>query len=175
MLVRRYHFMRLARIAGSALPARLGMLLVLLVLAVVALQPGDALAQQVNLVNNRGLDFGRFVAGSGGTVVVTPAGLRSRTGGVALLNSPSVGQASFTASRAGGNKTATIITLPPNGNVRLTSGANSMAVGSFVSTPASTMSIQTAQTLAVGATLTVAPNQAPGNYSGTFTVTVNYQ
>ena len=176
MLVRRYRLMSLPRIAGSALPARLGMLLVLLVLAIVALHPGDALAQQVNLVNNRGLDFGRFVAGSGGTVIVTPAGLRTRTGGVALLNSPSVGQASFTASRSGGNKTIVTVTLPANNSVRLTSGTNSMAVNTFVRTPSTaTLSLQTAQTIAVGATLTVAPNQAPGNYSGTFSVTVNYQ
>lgn len=176
MLVRRYRSTSLSRIAGGALPARLGMLAVLLILAVLALSPGDALAQQVALTNTRGLDFGRFVAGSGGTVVLTPAGLRSRTGAVVLLNSPSVGQASFTASRSGGNKTIVTVTLPANGSVRLTSGLNSMAVNSFARTPSTaTLSLQTAQTIAVGATLTVAPNQAPGNYSGSFNLTVNYQ
>jgi hypothetical protein len=177
MLVRRYRFTSFPRIAGGALPARLGMLAVLLLLAFLAVNPGDALAQQVVLTNTRGLDFGRFVAGSGGTIVVTPAGLRSRTGAVVLLNSPSVGQASFTASRSGGNKTIVTITLPANGSVRISSGvSNSMAVNTFVRTPSTaTLSIQTAQTIAVGATLTVAPNQAPGNYSGTFPLTVNYQ
>jgi len=160
MVLRRYRFIR------AACSAALALLLV---------PASDALAQQIGLSNTRGLDFGRFVAGAGGTVILTPAGLRSRTGGVVLLNSPTVGQARFNASRINGNKTAVIISLPPNGNIRLLSGTNSMAVNTFVSSPASTMSIQTPMTLSVGATLTVAPNQAPGNYTGTFSVTVNYQ
>jgi hypothetical protein len=51
-----------------------------------------------------------------------------------------------------------------------------MAVDSFVHTPAELSSIPAGgTTLAVGATLTVAPNQAPGNYSGSFSLIVNYQ
>ncbi len=160
MLVRRYRF---AILVGSA------------VLALFVIPAPDARAQQVGLSNIRGLDFGRFVAGSGGTVVLTPGGLRSRTGAVVLLHSPNAGQAGFNVNRVNDDKTAVGISMPPNGSIRLNSGANSMAVDSFVSSPASTMSIQTPQVLSVGATLTVAPNQAPGNYSGTFSVTVNYQ
>lgn len=160
MVVSRYRFIGAASIAALALlaaPAR------------------HALAQQLTFSNTRGLDFGRFVAGTGGTVILAPNGARSRTGAVVLLNSPTVGQASFNAIRASGNKSSVIISLPANGSIRLNSGANSMAVNTFVSTPASTGSIQTPMTLSVGATLVVAPNQAPGTYSGTFNVTVNYQ
>jgi hypothetical protein len=138
----------------------------------------DTLAQQVVLNNIRSLDFGRFVAGSGGTVVLSPAGLRSRTGGVVLLNSPSIGQAAFNVGRISRDdeNRAVIITLPDNGATRLTSGADSMAVGDFVNTPTALLSIPDGgTTLSVGATLTVAPNQAPGNYSGTFSLIVNYQ
>jgi hypothetical protein len=137
----------------------------------------DTLAQQVVLSNTRSLDFGRFVAGSGGTVVLSPVGLRSRTGGVVLLNSPSTGQAAFNVGRTSGDENrAVIITLPDNGATRLTSGADSMAVGDFVNTPSALLSIPDGgTTLSVGATLTVAPNQAPGNYSGTFSLIVNYQ
>ena len=160
MLVSRYRFIGVASIAALALlaaPAR------------------HALAQQLTLSNTRGLDFGRFVAGAGGTVILAPNGARSRTGAVVLLNSPTVGQASFNAIRSNGNKSAVIITIPANGSIRLNSGTNSMAVNNFVSTPASTGSVQTPMTMSVGATLVVAPNQAPGTYSGTFNVTVNYQ
>lgn len=160
MLVSRYRFIGVASIAALALlaaPAR------------------HALAQQLTLSNTRGLDFGRFVAGAGGTVILAPNGARSRTGAVVLLNSPTVGQASFNAIRSSGNKSAVIITIPANGSIRLNSGTNSMAVNNFVSTPASTGSVQTPMTMSVGATLVVAPNQAPGTYSGTFNVTVNYQ
>jgi len=138
----------------------------------------QAHAQQIVLSNTRGLDFGRFVANSGGTIVISPTGVRSRTGGVVLLNSPTVGQASFNVgkSSSGGNNKAVAISLPTNGSTRLTSGANSMAVSTFVSNPASIQTVPNGgTTLGVGATLTVAPNQAPGTYSGTFSLTVNFQ
>lgn len=148
-------------------------------LLVLLLAASGAGAQQVMIANTRGLDFGRFVAGSGGAVAISPTGVRSRTGAVVLLNSPGVSQASFTVSKSsngGGNK-AVIISLPGNGQIRLSSGSNSMAVNSFVSSPSNGMSsVSVSGTpLAVGATLTVAPNQAPGAYSGSFSVIVNFQ
>lgn len=164
MPVRRYRFILLAGIAS---------------LALLAAGAREALAQRephrINLTNARALDFGRFVAGSGGTVVVTPGGLRTRSGAVVLLNSPGVGQAALNASRVNGNKGIADIALPLNGSIWLTSGANRMAVSHFVSSPALTMSIAPAATLSIGATLTVAPDQPPGSYSGTFPVTVIYQ
>lgn len=139
---------------------------------------GTGHAQQIVLSNTRGLDFGRFVANTGGTIVISPTGVRSRSGGVVLLNSPTIGQASFNVGKSsnGGNNKAVIISLPANGSTRLSSGANSMAVGDFVNAPASILSVPNGgTTLAVGATLSVAPNQPPGNYSGTFSLTVNFQ
>jgi hypothetical protein len=166
MPVRRYRFILLAGIATLALLAAGARH------AFAQIQP-----EQVVLTNTSGLDFGRFVAGSGGTVVVDPAGLRSRTGGVVLLNSSTAAQAAFNVGRTGNtDRNDAIISLPPNGAIRLTSGANSMAVDNFVSWPASTIVVPAGgTTLAVGATLVVAPNQAPGTYSGTFPVIVNYQ
>ena len=136
----------------------------------------EACAQQLNLVNTRGIDFGRFVAGTGGTVVISAAGLRSRTGGVVLLNSPSAGQATFSVSKSsnGGSNKAVIISLPTNGSTRLTSGSNSMAVNSFVNSTLGT--VTTAGTLlSVGATLTVSASQPAGAYSGSFPLIVNFQ
>lgn len=140
----------------------------------------EAHAQQqvVVLTNTRGLDFGRFVANSGGTVVIGATGVRSRTGGVVLLNSPSAGQATFTVGKSsnGGGNRAVSITLPANGSTRLSSGPNSMAVNTFVNNPANITSVPNAGTsLSVGATLVVAPNQPPGTYSGSFSLTVNFQ
>jgi hypothetical protein len=138
----------------------------------------EACAQQVNLTNTRGLDFGRFVASTGGTVIVSPTSGRSRTGAVILLNSPTANPATFTVSKSSNGSTnkSIVITLPANGSTRLTSGSNSMAVDSFVSSPATlTVLTTTGTTLSVGATLTVAANQPPGSYSGSFSVIVNYQ
>lgn len=138
----------------------------------------EACAQQVNLSNTRGLDFGRFVAASGGTVIVSPTAGRSRTGAVILLNSPTANPATFTASKSSNGSTnkAIVLSLPANGSTRLTSGSNSMAVDAFTCSPATlTVLTTTGTTLTVGATLTVAANQAPGSYSGSFSLIVNYQ
>jgi hypothetical protein len=158
-------------------------LAVVLLLGPVLLAGRAACAQQVTLANTRGLDFGRFAAGGGGTVTVAPGGLRSRTGGVVLLNSPSAGAAAFTVSlsgSAGGGKgganKAVVISMPANGSIRLTSGAASMAVDAFTMSPDPLLAIPAGGTvLSVGATLGVAPNQAAGSYAGSFPLIVNYQ
>jgi hypothetical protein len=50
-----------------------------------------------------------------------------------------------------------------------------MALNSFASSPPTgTLSGGGSQLIQVGATLTVGSSQAPGNYSGSFNVTVNY-
>lgn len=158
-------------------------LAVIVVLGAVLLDGRAAYAQQVVLANTRGLDFGRFVAGAGGTVVVAPGGLRSRGGGVVLLNSPSSGAAAFTVSlngsaaggKGGANKSV-VISLPANGSIRLTSGAASMAVDAFTMSPDPLLTIPAGGTvLFVGATLGVASNQAAGSYAGSFPLIVNYQ
>jgi hypothetical protein len=162
---------RFIPLASTAVQALLAFALVL--------ASSPASAQQVVLSNTRSLDFGRFVAGSGGTIILSPSGLRSRTGGVILLNSPNAGQAAFNASRStlapGPSATAVIISVPANGATHLSSGASSMAVGDFV-TPEALLSVGNGgATLAVGATLVVAPNQPPGHYSGSFSIIVNHQ
>jgi hypothetical protein len=138
----------------------------------------EACAQQINMSNTRGLDFGRFVAGTGGTVTVSATGARSRTGGVILLNSPTAGPATFTVSKSsnGGSNKAVILSLPSNGSTRLTGPSSSMVLNSFLNSPASLTGVTTTgTTLSVGATLTVAANQPPGSYSGSIPVIVNFQ
>ena len=124
--------------------------------------------------STQALTFGSFVAGTGGTVIMSAAGARSPGGGVILVPSGSGSAASFNVT---GDPNATYaITLPANDVVSLTSGANTMAVNNFTSNPASggQLSIGGSQTLTVGATLSVGSNQASGSYSGSFSVTVNY-
>lgn len=127
--------------------------------------------------NNRALAFGRFVPNTGGTVTVSPAGVRTSGGGVLLISS-SPSSASFTwtdTSPANANKVC-LIGLPADGTVTLTSGTSSMAVRGFTSTPSGS-SPMTGGSLqfTVGATLVVGANQPAGNYSGTFSVTMSYQ
>jgi hypothetical protein len=111
----------------------------------------------------------------GGTVVLSPAGTRTKTGGVTLPNvTGTVAAASFNVTGTG-NYTY-IITLPSS-DVTITSGVNTMAVNTFTSTPSGTGALTAgAQTLTVGATLNVSAAQPSGTYTtGTpFDVIVNY-
>jgi len=149
-----------------------------------AATPADA---GVNIVKTADLAFGSLIAGSGGTGTVTIApsnGQRTATGGVTLMNS-TYQAASFTVSCTG---LPCLLTLYYNidsvSDITLTSGGNSMSVGSFKpysvnNSGSSTQGVlipllAPTDTLKVGATLTVGNNQAPGNYSGNFSVTVTY-
>lgn len=131
----------------------------------------------IAIANATDMDFGNVaVSAASGTVVLTPAGARTATGGATL---PAVtgtvtaatfdvtGQANFTYS----------ITIPSVATT-ITSGGNTMTVDTWTSNPttAGTLDGTGAQTLAVGATLNVGAGQAAGSYiSGTaFEVTVNY-
>jgi Domain of unknown function (DUF4402) len=162
--------------------------LIVIGLACAVLNASDASARplrSIAITNSAGLAFGSFVAGAGGTVTVSPLGVRTNTGGVVLIPAGGGAAASFNVvgRQRGANQNPNhthsySITLPANGTVTITSGANSMAVNNFVSNPPAgngtgTLAVGTiTQTLTVGARLTVAAGQAPGSYSGTFNVTV---
>ena len=123
------------------------------------------------------MNFGNVAASAlAGTVVLTPAGGRSATGGVTLpVTAGTVTAASFTVTGTAGYTYA--ITLPAAA-LTITSGGPSMTVGTWTSTPTPTGTLAAGtSTLTVGATLNVGANQAAGIYgipAETFTVTVNY-
>ncbi|MHB8914705.1 MAG: DUF4402 domain-containing protein [Thiobacillus sp.] len=147
---------------------------ILLAIACAATAASVSWGAVIAISNTGSLAFGKFVAGSGGTVVVSANGVRSASGGVMLVPSGAGVAAQFAVS--GDPNLTYAISLPANGMVSLTSGANSMAVNSFTSSPSltGTLSAGGTQTVSVGATLSVGSNQAIGNYSGSFDVTVNY-
>ena len=131
----------------------------------------------IAIAKNVDMNFGNIVAGAAiGTVVLTPAGVRSKTGGAFLpsILPGTVTAASFTVTGATGYTYA--ITLP-GAATTVTSGANTMTVDTWTSTPTGTGTLAGGtQTLTVGGTLHVGANQVAGTYvSGTaFTVTVAY-
>ena len=129
------------------------------------------------------LDFGDIIAsGTAGTVRLAPDGTRTRTGGATLAGN--------------GGEPARFAGLgTPNRQVNISLGSNTiwitgpgprMRVRNFEigSTPTAILSTTpTRFTIAsalgnynfpVGATLEVGANQTPGDYSGTFTITLNY-
>ena len=128
------------------------------------------LVTPITLANSQDLQFGRLSRGATlGTVVITPAGVRSATGGVTLIIPSSVQtQAIFTAT--GQPSTTYAITLPVSATI--TSGANTMTVNTFTSNPSGTGTLAAGgtQVINVGGTLNVSATQAYGAY----TVTVAY-
>ncbi|MCJ7603738.1 MAG: DUF4402 domain-containing protein [Desulfobulbaceae bacterium] len=143
-------------------------------LACALMAPSVSWAAAIEISNTQALAFGKFVAGSAGAVTVSAGGVRSAGGGVVLVPSGGGSVAQFSVS--GDPNVIYDITLPADGIVSLTSGANSMALNTFTSSPnlTGTLSAGGTQSLSVGATLSVGGNQASGSYSGSFDVTVDY-
>ncbi len=127
----------------------------------------------ISISKTTDLDFGDVVPGaSAGTVRITPAGVRSNTGGTRLGNGAAARAASFQV--AGQTNSRFTITLPASVNV--VTGANTMVVNTFRSTPTSpgNLGATGSRALTVGATLRVGASQPFGVYTGTFNVTVAY-
>jgi hypothetical protein len=131
----------------------------------------------IGITNTTAMNFGNVaVSAVAGTVVMTPAGVRSFTGGCTLpAITGTVAAAVFNVTGAA-SYTYTI-TLPAAATT-ITSGVNTMTVDTWTSNPSGTGTLGAggSETLSVGATLNVAGSQAAGTYvSGTpFSVTVNY-
>ncbi|SDF67942.1 DUF4402 domain-containing protein [Chitinophaga filiformis] len=131
----------------------------------------------ISITKDVDMNFGNVAVRSSaaGTVVLTPAGTRSATGGVTLPNTAgTVTAASFTVSGTSGYTYT--ITLPSTA-LNITSGSNTMTVTNFTSSPTPTGTLTGgSETLTVGATLNVSAAQPAGTYvSATpFNVTVNY-
>jgi len=127
----------------------------------------------ITLAKLTDLRFGDvFTSATAGTVVLSPAGARSATGGVGLGSLSVSGPATFTVTGAANATYA--ITLPAT--ITLSSASGTLTVSPVTSSPGPTglLSATGQQSLAVGGTLNVAANQADGDYAGTFNVTVAY-
>jgi len=127
----------------------------------------------LTVTKNDDLVFGKFVVNgaTAGTVVVAAAdGARSKTGGVDLITSTGVQAGEVTV--AGQTGIAYTVSLPTS--VNLTSGENTMALGSFTTDQADLTVLTGDNDVKIGGTLTVAAGQAPGAYTGSFTVSANY-
>jgi hypothetical protein len=143
---------------------------------ILSVWPGRVLATTpLGISSLASLAFGKFASGTGGTVTINPAGSRSRSGDVALLSGSSGSAGRFQIS--GDSDAAYIITLPSNGEVYLTSGASSVAVVNFTSSPSSAGVLNGlgTQIVTIGATLVLDSSKATGSYSGTYAISVDYQ
>lgn len=134
----------------------------------------------ISIVKVNNMNFGNVAvsAATAGTVIMTPAGGTSKTGGVTLpATAGTVSAASFTVSGQGAYTYA--ITLPTTDYTitHTTTPASTMTVNAFTSTPTGTGALTSgSQTLNVGATLNVDAGETAGTYTNAtgFDVTVNY-
>ncbi len=124
----------------------------------------------ISISTSGDMDFGTMLTtGTAGTVTVTPAGARSSVDVDLFGGLPSA--ASFDVTGAVGQ--AYSITLPSSAT--LSSGGNTMTIDTFNHDAGATPTLPGgSDTFNVGATLNVGATQATGTYSGTFSVTVNY-
>jgi hypothetical protein len=128
------------------------------------------IAAPISISSSGDMDFGTMVTtGTAGTVTVTPAGARSSVDVDLLGGSPAA--ASFDVTGEGNANYST--TLPSS--TTLTSGGNTMTVDTFTDDAGANPRLTGgSDTFNVGATLHVGATQASGTYSGTFSVTANY-
>jgi hypothetical protein len=126
------------------------------------------------IVQDASLRFGSIVIGAmAGTVTISPAGMRTSTGGALLGQTGGSSAASFTVS--GEPNTSYSIALP---NSALLSGPDQdMTFDTFTISTAGNglLGPGGSQVFSVGATLHVNANQAHGAYAGSLPVTVTYE
>lgn len=137
----------------------------------------------VNIVNNTALIFGSVsqTNGTAGTVVVSPAGARSVTGG-ALIPAGGTAGAAATFTVTGESTYAYTITLPST-DVTLSGPTDSSMIANAFTVGQGAVGTVTGTTgnlvggtgnLNVGATLNMVASQVSGTYTGSFPVTVAY-
>lgn len=139
-----------------------------------------------SIVKSADLDFGSIIATTAaGTVIVTPAGVRSATGG-AILSGSIFSAAAFTGRGSRRNQQI-IVTLPTSILITRVGGTQTMTVNNFTMGTSPTLAAVAAGRrfrivpadstfeFPVGATLRVGVSQMSGAYTGLFSIDVAYQ
>ena len=116
------------------------------------------------------MDFGLVAAGASSGVVTLPVGSNTR----ACVNVTCIGTASRGSFQVTNASNGQVIQLSAT-NATLTGPGANMAVTTVLSASSVTFNSASLETVNVGGSLAVGTNQAAGSYTGTFTVTAQYQ
>lgn len=143
-----------------------------------------AVVRPLEFIRVENLDFGQVIRSStAGTVTIAPNGTRTKTGGVTLVGT---GFQAAEFAGMGTNNQRVDVSLGAN-FINVTGPGAPMRVHTFVigSTPTAILTTTPRRfrinsptgifIFPVGATLDVGANQAPGTYTGTWSITLNYQ
>ena len=127
----------------------------------------------LTIAESVGMDFGDVSVGAaGGTVVIDTAGGRTVTGDAEAVTGGT--QAAGVYNVSGSGTKAYTITFPASAVI--SSGGNNMTVDNFTHNAGASPALSGGTgSFAVGARLTINPAQPPGAYTGTYSLTVNYQ
>ncbi|MFN3620800.1 DUF4402 domain-containing protein [Sphingorhabdus sp.] len=125
----------------------------------------------VQLAQNASLDFGVVASGASAGTVELPTGADTRTctAGLTCVGTAQRGQ--FTVS---GAATGFTVAISVPASTTLTSGGNTMTLALTPSITSFT-SVGAPQVFYVGGSLAVGASQPAGNYTGTYTVSADYQ
>ena len=131
--------------------------------------------KSLSVVRKSDLEFGELVVAGSGTAVIDPVSGSLTTTGPVIKVGTTAHPAVFTAT---GSKNSIVLIHLPTSAVTLTrvGGGGTMTVSNWTLDGNTSRRIpqNSAFDFAVGATLNVAAGQADGDYSGTFSVTVQY-
>ena len=126
--------------------------------------------RQLTVINTSDLQFGVIVTGAAAsTVAVSTAGVV--TCGAGLVCTGTTTAAGFTL----GGTTGQVVTVSVPANVGLSNGSGGTMSATLAASAPTVTLVALAGTFTVGGVLSVAANQADGDYTGTFIATVNYQ
>jgi hypothetical protein len=143
------------------------------------------IVKPISIANTRDLDFGIIIRGTtAGTVTINAqSGARTKTGGVVLQGTTGFSSAAFTGTGTGGRLVRLTIGTPAITLTRV--GGGTMTVNTFrISNNGAaqqtlprnyTLPASGSDNISIGARLNVAANQAEGLYTGSFTISMDYQ
>jgi Domain of unknown function (DUF4402) len=143
------------------------------------------IVKPVSIANTRDLDFGIVVRGTtAGTVTINAqSGARTKTGGVLLQGTTGFSSAAFTGAGTGGRLVRLTIGTPTITLNRVGGGTmtvNAFRISNNGAAPQTlprnyTLPASGIDDISIGARLNVAANQAEGLYTGSFTISMDYQ
>ncbi|MEL6322776.1 MAG: DUF4402 domain-containing protein [Pseudomonadota bacterium] len=133
---------------------------------------GAEIIAPLQIANTAALYFGTIAPSltDADTVVVSTAGAKSCGANLTCLTDDHTAAAFAVTGEA---DQSYAITLPTS--VSISNGTQTMLVDNFTGSKSSGTLVSGADSFTVGGTLNVAANQAAGEYTGTFAVTVEYQ
>jgi hypothetical protein len=133
---------------------------------------GTAIGISENQLSPTGGDlaFGHIIPSTGGTVIITPAGVVTTTGALTLTTQLTKGPAEFNVTGDAG-KTYNVTF---DASTTISNGTTTMAVTGLNHDSGLALDINGVSVFHVGGTLTVASAQATGSYLGTFNISAAY-